>query len=101
MGKLLNGLFWLIDLFNTESADPVLAAFKRSQRNVVVSSAGALIFLILALAFDPDSNASIQSQVQYAIASGFALLSAVFALCMAWSVWRCLHIYFKPDDYSH
>ena len=105
MESILSAVFWIVNLFDTKSNDPVFAAFKRARRAMILCMAGLFFFLAVANEFVPNGpidvnqTALLFEQMQYLYRNVFALVALGFMAGVVWFTVRTLHIYFKPEQY--
>lgn len=105
MSRFVELLFWIIELFEVRSGDPVLQAFRRARRALILCMIGQALFLLLAYTFSPDGAVNLGTvsgladYIKYLVANAFAFVALAFIVGMVWSAGRCLHIYFKPEQY--
>jgi hypothetical protein len=99
MESILSAVFWIVNLFNARSNDPVFAEFKHARRAMIICMVGLFIFLALANAFAPDGpidvnkTALLFEQMHYLFRNVFALVALGFLFGMIWFAIRTLHIY--------
>jgi hypothetical protein len=106
MDRFIYLLVWIANLFEVESSDPLLAAFKRARRSAIVLGVGEMLCLLLALTLDPGDLAvgpknvvSVALSLQGWLATGFALMALVLMLGMVYFAWVCWRIYTKPERF--
>lgn len=105
MEILLSVIFSIAGVFDVQSTDPILAAFKRARRALIVCLVAQLACVVLAFAFAPEGanspggTAQLSEHVSHLVGRGFAIVALACSLGIVWFSVRCLHIHFRPEHY--
>lgn len=102
MDYVLMPLFWITELFDTRSSDPVLHARKKAELSAYLCVVGSFVLLLLCYSFDADSTAVSTGtlwvlRIKELFAVGFALAGLLFGLLGLWNVWVYYRTHSRPE----
>lgn len=106
MEILLTPIFWLIDLFDTRSSDPLIRAFKKAQLGLYVYLVMSGIFLLIAWLIDSNSAehvatnlSSMTDTVQRFVVGTFLFIAVTCLVLSVGHCWTLYRVHSKPEHF--